>query len=209
MTDLFVIFIYFLASLFLFSYGINCYVVVWLYLKSYRKGQIRNALIEEAAVSLWDDPENVPTITTQIPLYNELNVAERAIRAAAAMDYPAGKHEVQVLDDSTDETRLLVDQVAEALRKEGKDVTVFRRNNRVGYKAGALEEGTRQAKGEFLAVFDSDFVPQKDFLKRLVPFFLNDAKIGLVQARWGHINKDYSLFTRTQSLGIEDRKSVV
>jgi cellulose synthase/poly-beta-1,6-N-acetylglucosamine synthase-like glycosyltransferase len=89
------------------------------------------------------------------------------------------------------------------LRKEGKDVTVLRRNNRVGYKAGALEAGTRHAKGEFLAVFDSDFVPQKDFLKRLVPFFLNDKKIGLVQARWGHINKDYSLFTRTQSLGID------
>jgi cellulose synthase/poly-beta-1,6-N-acetylglucosamine synthase-like glycosyltransferase len=203
MTDIFIISIYFVASLFLFSYGMNCYVVVWLFLRSYRKGQKNNASIEEASKNLWDNHENVPTITTQIPLYNELNVAERAIRAAAAMDYPAGKHEVQVLDDSTDETRLIVDQVAEELRKEGKDVTVFRRSSRVGYKAGALEEGTNQAKGEFLAVFDSDFVPQKDFLKRLIPFFLNDSKVGLVQARWGHLNKDYSLLTHTQSLGID------
>ena len=203
MIDLLVIVIYFIASLFLFSYGMNCYVVVWLFLRSFRKGQKNNAAIEQALVDIWDRPEKIPTITTQIPLYNELNVAERVIRAAAAMDYPAGKHEIQVLDDSTDETQLKVDQVAEALRKEGKDVTVVRRTKRVGYKAGALEEGTHQAKGEFLAVFDSDFVPEKDFLKRLVPFFLNDDKVGLVQARWGHINKDYSLFTRTQSLGID------
>ena len=172
MIDLFVIFIYFIASLFLFSYGMNCYVIVWLFLRSYRKGQKTNASIEERSGYIWEDLETVPTITTQIPLYNELNVAERVIRAAAAMDYPAGKHEVQVLDDSTDETQLIVDQVAEELRKAGKDISVVRRSDRVGYKAGALEEGTKWAKGEFLAVFDSDFVPQKDFLKRLVPFFL-------------------------------------
>ena len=203
MIDLLVIGIYFIASLFLFSYGMNCYVVVMLFLRSFKTGQTKNAAIERASKDIWEHLEKVPTITTQIPLYNELNVAERVIRAAASMDYPADMHEVQVLDDSTDETALKVDQVADALRKEGKDITVIRRSNRVGYKAGALEEGTHSAKGEFLAVFDSDFVPEKDFLKRLVPFFLNDNQIGLVQARWGHINKDYSLFTRTQSLGID------
>jgi cellulose synthase/poly-beta-1,6-N-acetylglucosamine synthase-like glycosyltransferase len=203
MIDLLVIVIYFTASLFLFSYGMNCYVVVWLFLRSFKEGQENNSTIEQASESIWENPDRIPSVTTQIPLYNELNVAERVIRAAAALEYPAGKHEIQVLDDSTDETILKVDQVAKELRKEGKDVTVVRRSNRVGYKAGALEEGTQSAKGEFLAVFDSDFVPEKDFLKRLIPFFMHDEEVGLVQARWGHINKDYSLFTRTQSLGID------
>lgn len=203
MIDLLVIVIYFVASLFLFSYGMNCYVVVWLFLRSFKKGQENNSTIEQESENIWETPDRIPSVTTQIPLYNELNVAERVIRAAAALEYPAGKHEIQVLDDSTDETMLKVDQVAEELRKEGKDVTVVRRSNRVGYKAGALEEGTQSAKGAFLAVFDSDFVPEKNFLKRLIPFFMHDEEVGLVQARWGHINKDYSLFTRTQSLGID------
>ncbi|MCZ6672793.1 MAG: glycosyltransferase [Verrucomicrobia bacterium] len=203
MIDLTILGIYFAASLFLFSYGMNCYVVVWLYLRSFRRGCETNAAIEKSKASIWDHQDQIPTITTQIPLYNELNVAERAIRAAAALEYPTGKHEVQVLDDSTDETQLRVDQVADELRKQGIDITVIRRKNRIGYKAGALEEGTMQAKGELLAVFDSDFVPNPDFLRRLVPFFLNDSKVGLVQARWGHLNKGHSLFTRTQSLGID------
>ena len=203
MLDLTILVIYLIASIFLFSYGMNCYVMVWLYLRTFKRGSAFNATIEKSAASLWDSPEDLPVITTQIPLFNELNVAERVMRAAAAMDYPEDKHEVQILDDSTDETRERVDEVAAELRREGKDVTVIRRNNRIGYKAGALEEGTHQAKGEYLAVFDSDFVPNPDFLRRLVPFFLNDPKVGLVQARWGHLNRDQSLFTRTQSLGID------
>jgi cellulose synthase/poly-beta-1,6-N-acetylglucosamine synthase-like glycosyltransferase len=203
MTDLLVIIIYFMASLFLFSYGINCYVVVWLFLRSYSKGRKINASIEKASTPIWDEAGKLPSVTTQIPLYNELNVAERVIRAAAAMEYPVGKHQVQVLDDSTDETRQIIDNVATELREAGADIQVIRRTNRTGFKAGALEEGTNQAKGDLLAVFDGDFVPEKDFLKRLVPYFLNDPKIGLVQARWGHINKDYSIFTHTQSLGID------
>ena len=203
MIDLFIITIYFVASLFLFSYGVNCYVMVWLYLKTFKKGRATNALIEQANLHIWDNPQNLPRVTTQIPLYNELNVAERVMRAASAMNYPAGMHEVQILDDSNDETSKHIDEVAETLRAEGVDITVVRRDNRIGYKAGALKEGTRQAKGELLAVFDSDFVPQKDFLKRMVPFFLNDPQVGLVQARWGHLNKEHSLLTRTQSLGID------
>jgi cellulose synthase/poly-beta-1,6-N-acetylglucosamine synthase-like glycosyltransferase len=203
MIDLIIITIYFIASLFLFSYGVNCYVIVWLYLKTFKKGREANDLIEQANLNIWNDPRGLPKVTTQIPLYNELNVAERVMRATAAMDYPAGMHEIQILDDSNDETCKRIDEVAEILRGEGVDITIVRRNNRNGYKAGALEAGTRLAKGELLAVFDSDFVPQKDFLKRMVPFFINDAKVGLVQARWGHLNKDYSILTKTQSLGID------
>ena len=107
MIDLFIITIYFVASLFLFSYGVNCYVMVWLYLKTFKKGRATNALIEQANLHIWDNPQNLPRVTTQIPLYNELNVAERVMRAASAMNYPAGMHEVQILDDLNDETSLL------------------------------------------------------------------------------------------------------
>ncbi len=203
MTDLTIITLYFIASLFLFSYGMNCYVMVWLYLKTFKKGRAINAAIERNHANIWQYTETLPRVTTQIPLYNELNVAERVMRAAAAMEYPAGMHEVQILDDSNDETCEHIDQIAKLLRAEGADITIIRRANRRGFKAGALEAGTQQAKGELLAVFDSDFVPQKDFLKRMVPFFVNDPQVGLVQARWGHINRDQSVFTRTQSLGID------
>ncbi|MCB1120949.1 MAG: glycosyltransferase [Verrucomicrobiae bacterium] len=203
MSDILILTIYCMASLFLFSYGVNCYVMVWLYLKSFRKGQWLNEQITASSENLWNIVDELPRVTTQIPLYNELNVAERSIRAVAAMDYPKDRHQIQVLDDSTDETRNIIDSVAEDLREVGYDIQVIRRSNRIGYKAGALEQGTKLAKGEFLAVFDSDFVPERDFLKRLIPFFLQDANIGLVQARWGHINRDYSLFTRTQSIGID------
>lgn len=203
MTDLLIIIVYFIASLFLFSYGMNCYVMVWLYLRTFRKGSAINAAIEHDQKAIWESPETLPKVTTQIPLYNELNVAERVMRAAAGMDYPPGRHEVQVLDDSNDETSQHIDKIAELLRAEGADISIIRRDNRTGYKAGALEAGTQQAKGDLLAVFDSDFVPQQDFLKRMIPFFVNDPGVGLVQARWGHINRDQSLFTRTQSLGID------
>ena len=104
MTDLTIITLYFIASLFLFSYGMNCYVMVWLYLKTFKKGRAINAAIERNHANIWQYTETLPRVTTQIPLYNELNVAERVMRAAAAMEYPAGMHEVQILDDSNDET---------------------------------------------------------------------------------------------------------
>lgn len=203
MTDLFIIIVYFIASLFLFTYGMNCYVLVWLYLRTFQKGSALNAAIEHEQEAIWDFPETLPRVTTQIPLYNELNVAERVMRAVAEMDYPPGKHEVQVLDDSNDETSQHIDKIAELLRSKGADVSIIRRDNRCGFKAGALQAGTQKSKGDLLAVFDSDFVPKKDFLKRMIPFFVNDPGVGLVQARWGHINRDQSLFTRTQSLGID------
>ena len=202
MVDLLVIVIYFIASLFLFSYGMNCYVVVWLFLRSFRKGQKDNAEVEKAAVDVWDDPEKIPTITTQIPLYNELNVAERVIRAAAAMDYPAGKHEVQVLDDSTDESLKSTAAKIKGLQEKGLDIHHICRTNRQGFKAGALKEGLKIAKGEFIAIFDADFLPKEDWLLRTVPYF-KEAKIGVVQTRWSHINKNYSTLTKIQAFALD------
>ena len=152
---------YVICVLFLFVYGINCYYMVWRFWKTYQKETSRiRRLVDETQPTL-ADAATLPHVTTQIPLYNEANVAERVIQAVAAMDYPAAKHEIQILDDSTDETCVIIDQVAETLRREGKDITVFRRHKRQGYKAGALAEGMKVCKGTFIAIFDSDFVPDR------------------------------------------------
>lgn len=208
MTEISLLAAYLTGSLCLFSYGLNACLLVILYIRAFPGGKA----VRRPGLALdqpeWSHPEQVPSITTQVPLFNEFNVAERAIRAVAAMDYPAGKHEIQILDDSTDETKALVDQVASSLRKTGIDIQVMRRSDRVGFKAGALEAGRKIAKGEFLAVFDGDFVPKPDFLKKMMPHFFEDAKVGMVQARWGHLNRRDSLLTRAQSLGIDGHFTV-
>lgn len=138
-------------------------------------------------------------VTVQLPMYNERHVAERLIRAAAALDYPRALLQIQVLDDSTDETAGIVDQVAGALRREGVAIEVVRRPDRVGFKAGALETGLRTATGELIAVFDADFLPPADFLRRVVGEF-DAPDVGMVQARWGHLNRDFSPLTAAQAL---------
>ena len=195
--------IYVLCVMALFAYGVNCYYMVWRFWKTYRKesGRIREQI--DAAQPMFDNADALPPVTTQIPLYNEANVAERVIRAVAAIDYPAAKHEIQILDDSTDKTREIVDQVAALLRQEGKDISVFRRKNRQGYKAGALAAGMKVCKGEFIAIFDSDFVPNPDYLRQMLPPLLADNKLAFVQARWGHLNTKHSVLTQAQSIGID------
>lgn len=193
---------YVVATLLLTANGLNCYVMLALFSKG--KRDARKALGcdgKKPGAKLTED--ELPSVTTQIAIYNELNVSERVIRAVCAMDYPTGKHEIQVLDDSTDETRELVDRVVEECRSQGHDVNVLRREKRIGYKAGALAEGVEQAKGDFLAVFDADFVPPADYLLSTVPYFLENEKLGFVQARWGHLNESRSLLTRAQSIGID------
>jgi len=186
----------------LMIYGMNCYWVLVLFNRRYRQAAKRNLeLIRRYRRELSDD--DLPMVTTQIPLYNEYNVAERVIRAVAAIDYPAGKHEIQVLDDSTDESRDLIDRVAAELQAEGKDIHVIRRTNRTGFKAGALKYGMAICKGEYIAIFDSDFVPPADYLRKSVPFLIDDPTIGLVQARWGHLNRHESLLTYSQAIGID------
>ena len=137
-------------------------------------------------------------VTVQLPLYNERTVARRLIRAVGRLEWPLEKLEIQVLDDSTDETRGIVDEEVAALCAQGLDASVVRRVDRVGYKAGALAAGTARAKGELLCVFDADFLPRKDFLLSTVPAF-DDGSIGMVQARWEHVNREESALTRAQS----------
>jgi cellulose synthase/poly-beta-1,6-N-acetylglucosamine synthase-like glycosyltransferase len=149
------------------------------------------------------DEKLYPYVVTQLPMYNEKTVAVRVIEAAAAMDYPHSRHEIQVLDDSTDETRTYVDQTAQKLRAQGVHISVIRRKDRIGYKAGALQYGLEQTNAEFVAIFDADFVPSRDFLKKSIFFFIDRPKLGLVQGRWGHLNSNSSLVTRGQAMGID------
>lgn len=141
---------------------------------------------------------DAPKVTVQLPLFNERTVATRLMDAAAALRWPAGRVALQVLDDSTDDTSALVDAHAELLRAAGHTVDVVRRADRTGYKAGALDHGMTLTDSDFFCVFDADFVPEPDFLERTMPGF-DDAEVGMVQARWGHLNRDESWLTRAQS----------
>jgi len=146
------------------------------------------------------DPATAPKVTVQLPMFNELYVAERIIETCAAFDYPSDKLQIQVLDDSTDETKeIIANKVAEIAAK-GINIQHIHRVDRTGYKAGALDAAMDQVEGEFIAIFDADFVPDPNFLKRTMPYFKDG--IGVVQTRWGHLNKSYSLLTELQAFGL-------
>jgi cellulose synthase/poly-beta-1,6-N-acetylglucosamine synthase-like glycosyltransferase len=144
-------------------------------------------------------PAQLPFVTVQLPVYNERFVIEGLLQSVARLDYPKDLLEIQVLDDSTDETLRIIDQQVDQLRSDGFNITVLRREDREGYKAGALQYGLGQCKGDFIAIFDADFRPPADFLMTLMPYFV-DEHTGLVQARWGHLNKEENFLTRIQSL---------
>jgi cellulose synthase/poly-beta-1,6-N-acetylglucosamine synthase-like glycosyltransferase len=147
-------------------------------------------------------PREWPYVTIQLPVYNERYVVDRLIEAAAAMDYPRSRLEVQVLDDSTDETRgIAAAKVAEA-RRRGVDAVHVRRASRAGFKAGALQHGLERSKGEFLAIFDADFVPPPSFLREMIPRF-TEPRIGVVQARWRHLNQNYSMLAQAQAISLD------
>ena len=149
------------------------------------------------------EPEEWPVVTVQLPLYNEMYVAARLIDAVARLDYPKERLEIQVLDDSTDETRDVVAGKVAEYRARGFDIHHLHRSDRAGFKAGALAAGAERARGRFLAVFDADFVPPPHFLRRVIPYFLDPHGgdgIGMVQARCDHLNRDYSLLTRIQAV---------
>ncbi|MGE5175096.1 MAG: glycosyltransferase [Hyphomicrobiales bacterium] len=148
------------------------------------------------------DPGEWPRVTIQLPIYNERYVADRLLDAAAAMEYPADRLEIQVLDDSTDETVAIVAAKVAALRARGLDVAHVRRPDRVGFKAGALQFGLERASGDLLAIFDADFVPPPGFLRDLVPYFA-DPRVGMVQSRWRHLNQDYSMLAQAQAISLD------
>ena len=182
-----------LAALWLFCYGINAYWLVWR--RHWGTNHIPPMLAE------W------PLVTVQLPIYNEYYVAQRLLQVVAALDYPRDRLQIQVLDDSKDQTQFLLQDMVTTLKDEGFQVQYLHRQNRKGYKAGALAEGTYQASGEFIAIFDADFLPSSSWLKETLPHF-QDPKTGAVQTRWGHINTDYSLLTRLQALGIDGHFNV-
>ena len=179
---------YFFVVIILAVYGWHRYYLVYVYM--------RNRDREPRAVTPLDP---APAVTIQLPLYNEMYVAERLIEAVCRIEYPRGLLEIQVLDDSTDETCEVAELAVRRAAAQGHDIKYLHRTNRVGYKAGALEEGLTSARGEYVAIFDADFIPTADFLTRLMPHFA-DPKVGMVQARWGHINAEYSLLTKIQSI---------
>src|SRR5712692_3519441 len=170
---------YFFVLIILAIYGWHRYYLVYLYMRNRHHGATQVPLAEPA-----------PVVTVQLPLYNEIYVADRLIEAVCRLDYPRGRLEIQVLDDSTDETRSIAELAVRRFAAQGVDIKYFHRTDRVGFKAGALEAGLKAARGEFIAIFDADFIPTADFLLRLMPHF-SDSKVGMVQARWGHINQDY------------------
>src|ERR1041384_60174 len=188
----FIIASYFISLTILFLFGSSGFVMIFYYLKH------RDKKIEKAGPLL-----EFPPVTIQLPLYNEYYVAERLIDAACEIDYPRDRLEIQVLDDSTDETADIVARRVEHFAAKGFDIKHLRRDNRQGYKAGALKEGLLTATGDFIAMFDADFLPQKDFLMLTLPYFYLDPKIGLVQTRWEHLNRDYSFLTRVQAMALD------
>jgi cellulose synthase/poly-beta-1,6-N-acetylglucosamine synthase-like glycosyltransferase len=197
-----VISLYIVCSAVLLAFGAQCYILTILFL---RKRKERVAFQRETMRFYYENPpeSRYPLVVTQLPMYNERQVAKRVIVAAAAMDYPRSRHEIQVLDDSTDETIGYVDETVERLRGLGHNVSVIRRTDRTGFKAGALQKGLEFTKAEFVAIFDADFVPPVDFLRKAMAFFVDRPKLGLVQGRWTHLNKNSSLITRGQAMGID------
>ncbi|PYY14415.1 MAG: glycosyl transferase family 2 [Acidobacteria bacterium] len=180
---------YFIVLLVLASYGVHRYVLVYLYYK-HRKNKV-----EEPPTRFAD----LPRVTVQLPIFNEQFVIDRLVEAVCKMEYPRDKLDIQVLDDSTDETVEVANAIVERYAALGHPITYHHRTNRYGFKAGALQEGMKTAKGEFIAIFDADFVPSEDWLMRVIHHFA-DPEIGMVQTRWTHLNRDYSFLTNVEAI---------
>ena len=186
-----ILFTYIGSLLILFTFGSHGFIMIYYYLKHRHK---RDDFTKEL--------ESYPVVTLQLPIYNEMYVIERLIKTVCEMDYPIDKLEIQVVDDSTDETVEIVANIVKEYQLRGFDIHHIHRTDRTGYKAGALKEGLKVAKGEFVGIFDADFIPRKNFLKIVLPFF-KDPKIGMVQTRWEHLNRAYSLVTQIQALALD------
>ena len=180
--------LYFLTLVILAIMGFHRYVMVWLYFKHKdRKAQ---------PLPL---PAELPRVTVQLPIFNEMYVLDRLLESVAQIRYPKDLLEIQVLDDSTDETTAIASRAVAHYRELGFDIHYLHRTDRTGYKAGALDAGLRTATGEFVLIFDADFVAPPEILEQSLGQF-GDPQVALVQARWGHFNRDYSLLTQVQSV---------
>ena len=190
-----IIVIYTIAILLIFMYALAQLNLLFNYLSSKKA----NKTCDTFDLS---NPDEIPLVTIQLPVFNEMYVMERLLENIALIDYPKDKLDIQVLDDSTDETIISTREHIEQLRATGLDITHITRTDRSGFKAGALKEGLKIAKGEFIAIFDADFLPQKNWLKQTVLYF-KDPDIGVVQTRWGHLNRNYSILTRIQAFALD------
>ena len=173
------------------AYGVHRYFIIYLFLKNRKREPVPERYFEE-----------LPKVTVQLPIFNEIYVVERLLRSVSELDYPRELLQIQVLDDSTDDTGEIISSCAEELRSRGFNVQCIHRVDRTGFKAGALAMGLEAAEGEFVCILDADFVAQPDLLKRTIHFF-TDPKIGMIQTRWGHLNRGYSLLTRMQAIFLD------
>ena len=177
-------------------YGLNTLLLTWLYRRHGTENDRPSPFSDQTSLDAY------PQVTVQLPIYNERHVVNRLIDAAVQLDWPSERLQIQILDDSTDETRAMIAATVARHAANGISIEHLHRTNRSGFKAGALQAALGSATGEFLAIFDADFVPQSHFLKTLIPHFSAE-NIGCVQARWGHLNADFSLLTRVQALGVD------
>jgi cellulose synthase/poly-beta-1,6-N-acetylglucosamine synthase-like glycosyltransferase len=194
-----IVILYGISILLLFFYSLAHFNLLLNYLKSKKN-------TDNAPKFDLSNPNEIPLVTIQLPIYNEKYVVERLLAAVEQMDYPKDRLDIQVLDDSTDDStdESVIDTAAQiaTMVQSGLDISHIRRTNRVGFKAGALKEGLLTAKGDFIVIFDADFVPQKDWLYKTIPYF-KDPAIGVVQTRWGHLNRNYSLLTKIQAFALD------
>ncbi len=200
LLELIIVTLYTIAVFVIFMYALIQFNLLISYLKAKKKK-------EESPQFDFSDPTEIPVVTIQLPVYNELYVMERLLENISKIQYPREKLEIQVLDDSTDESVHLTASLIKNLQKTGLDIQHIRRENREGFKAGALKEGLKSAKGEYVAIFDADFLPQPEWLYQTVPYF-KDEKIGVVQTSWGHINRDYSTLTQVQAFALDAHFSI-
>jgi cellulose synthase/poly-beta-1,6-N-acetylglucosamine synthase-like glycosyltransferase len=187
--DLALLIPYFAVLIILASYGMHRYVLVFLYYKNRKK-------------RVTEPPghfDELPRVTVQLPIFNEQFVVERLVESICKLEYPRDRLDIQVLDDSTDETVAVARAVVERYAALGQPISYHHRSNREGFKAGALQEGMKTSQGEYIAIFDADFVPPEDFLLRIIHHF-SDPKVGMVQARWTHINRNYSFLTEVEAI---------
>jgi len=182
---------YFTVLIGLSAYGVHRYVIIYLFLKNRKRAVVPAGHFEQ-----------LPKVTMQLPIFNEVYVVERLLKSVSEINYPRELLQIQVLDDSTDDTRELTASCVEKLQSRGFNVELIHRTDRTGFKAGALETGLASADGDFVCILDADFVPNPDLLLETVHFF-TDPKVGMIQTRWGHLNRGYSLLTRVQAMFLD------
>ncbi|MGI8436072.1 MAG: glycosyltransferase, partial [Chthoniobacterales bacterium] len=173
------------------AYGVHRYVIIYLFWKNRKRDTHPLGHFEK-----------LPMVTMQLPIFNEVYVVERLLKSVSEIDYPRELLQIQVLDDSTDDTRALTQRCTLELQGRGFNVELIHRVDRTGFKAGALETGLASAQGDFVCILDADFVPKPELLRETIHFF-TDPKVGMIQTRWGHLNRTYSLLTRVQAMFLD------